>query len=117
MFLWEVLLSSARLVVHEDNDVAIRVIRTGKNQTMRHLSRSHGIHIAWIHEMYERGEFRVTYEPSSSMAADVFTKSFSVPAQWDHACSLVGICNFDAVQHQCSLGARPPPPLQGGGIA
>ena len=113
-YLWEVLLSSSRVVVHEDNETAMRVIRTGKNQTMRHLSRSHGIHIAWMHEMHEKGFFSLVYEPSSSMAADIFTKAITAPLLWDHACRLVGICDTDAIGRLVADGAQPTPPLQGG---
>ena len=32
------------------------------------------------------------YVPSSLQAADIFTKSFSLPRQWEAVCRLVGIC-------------------------
>ena len=50
MDIWDILLPGAQLLVHEDNDVAIRVCQSGKNQTMRHLGRTHGVSTvrAWL---------------------------------------------------------------------
>ena len=114
MSLWSYLLPNSQVVVHEDNDVAIRIVRTGRNQTMRHLSRSHGIHIAWLHEMYDRNVFQLVYEPSSSMAADIFTKPFTNQPGWDHVCSLINICDDTCINDLVSNGDRPPPYPQGG---
>ena len=41
-----------RIVFHDDNQAMIAVVRSGKNSTMRHTERSHGISITWMHEMF-----------------------------------------------------------------
>ena len=41
-----------RIIFHDDNQAMIAVIRSGKNATMRHIERSHGISIVWTHEMF-----------------------------------------------------------------
>ena len=102
------------MVCHEDNDVCIRVCRTGRNQTMRHLGRTHGITIAWLHEQYKAGAYALEYEPSASMAADIFTKSFSNPLAFDAVCWLVFVCHAADVFRFCALGGVPLPPPQGG---
>ena len=99
---------------HEDSDVCIRVCRTGRNQTMRHLGRTHGITIAWLHEQYKAGAYSLEYEPSASMAADIFTKSFSNPLAFDAVCWLVFVCSAADLVRFYALGGVPPPPPQGG---
>ena len=49
---------------------------------MRHLSRTHRVSVAWLHEQYERGDSTFTYVRSCQMAADVFTKSIPNPDGW-----------------------------------
>ena len=93
MEIWSIVMPAPQLVCHEDNDVAIRACRTGKNPTMRYLGRTHGISVAWLHERYVAKDYQLVYEPSHSMAADVFTKSFSNPEAWLSACWNVCTCD------------------------
>ena len=104
-----------RILVHEDNQVAVRIVRTGRNQTMRYLNRTHGVSVAWIHERYLAGDFEIQWEASDGMAADVFTKAFSNPLAWDAACWLVGVVDDARVAERCCAGDAPPPTSQGGG--
>ena len=82
---------------------------------MRHLGRTHGIVVAWLNEAYSRGEFEIVYEPSCTMAADVFTKTFSNPQSWDAACSLVNICDLAGRDALCARAGAPLPSVAGGG--
>ena len=84
---------SAKLICHEDNDVAIRVCQSGRNQSMRYLGRTHGISVAWLHEQYVAGGFELVYAPSLSKAADIFTESFSIPDAWGSVCWDVFVCD------------------------
>ena len=117
MEVWEVLLPHARLVAHEDNAVAVRVCQTGRNQTMRTLGRTHGITVAWLHEAYKRGQFELRWENSSTMAADIFTKPFSVPLTWEGACALINICAEADIEAMCARAGMPPLTVSGGGQA
>ena len=54
--LWDAILNGkAKLLAHhkpslqflEDNEAAIRILRSGRNPTMRHISRTHGVQLAW----------------------------------------------------------------------
>ena len=54
------------------------------------MSRTHGISIAWIHEQFKSGFFRLLCESSAKMAADIFTKAFHEP-KWMRACALVNV--------------------------
>ena len=42
------------LILHEDNQAAIQVIKTGRNPTMRSLQRSHGIRIRFLHDLFSQ---------------------------------------------------------------
>ena len=114
---WEVISSGAALTCHEDNEVTIRVVRSGRNQTMRHLGRTHGVAISWLNETYRRGTFALRYEPSASMAADVFTKGFTNPEAWDSVCWLVSVVDASRAAEFCSRNGLPYPTSQGGAKA
>lgn len=81
------------LTVHfkEDNDATIKIVESGKNPTMRHMSRTHGICMAWLHERFREGEFSITYCKSNEMCADIFTKHFTDAVKWNQVCKLIGI--------------------------
>ena len=102
MFVWDVLLPGAKLVVREDNSTAIRVVETGRNPTMRHVGRTHGVSIAFLHEAWKAGHFVVEYVPSALQCADVFTKAFAVPLAWQAVCRLVNISSPHDIQHMVS---------------
>ena len=78
--IWETLTeSSPKLLFHDDNQGMIGVVRSGRNPTMRHLERTHGISITSLHEHFSKGHFVLTYEITAKMAADIHTKGFTNP--------------------------------------
>ena len=112
--LWELVAPGAKLICHEDNEVAIRVCRSGRNQTMRHLGRVHGVTIAWLHEQYLAGLYTLEYEPSATMAADIFTKGFTNPESRRAVCRLVSVIDPGDVTEFCCTNGAPLPPPPGG---
>ena len=112
--IWSVLSPSAKLLCHEDNEVAIRVCKSGRNQTMRHLGRVHGVTVAWLNEQYTAGLFDLLYEPSATMAADIFTKGFTNPDGWAAVCRLVSIVNPSDIAEFVRSNGAPLPLPQGG---
>ena len=74
-------------------DVAIRKLlqRILKKSTMRHLERSHGVCISWMHEMFTRDYMYLAYEVTDRMAADIYTKAFNDGRKWKHACLQIGL--------------------------
>ena len=48
----------------EDRQSTIQIIRTGRSPTMRHLTRTHGVKIAWLHDCYVRNKLAMTYQLS-----------------------------------------------------
>ena len=71
--------------IRGDSQAMLAILKTGRNPTMRHLSRAHRVSVAWLHEQYERGNFTFTCVKSSDMAADIFTKSIPNPDGWRSA--------------------------------
>ena len=59
-WIWGLVLGrEAGLGVVEDDDATMSIIKTGKNPALRHVSRTHGVNVAWLHEVFQRPEFRL----------------------------------------------------------
>ena len=64
---------------HEDNTVALGILETGINKTMKTLERGFGVDIAWCHKKFTSGDYKILHTRSSHMAADIYTKGFGNP--------------------------------------
>ena len=53
--------SQCKLRFREDNQAMIRVCETGKNPTMRHIGRTHGVSVAWLFERFQEDENHIGY--------------------------------------------------------
>ena len=90
--LWQTLSGKApEILFHDDNQGMIGVARTGKNPTMRHLERTHGISIVSLHEHFQQDHFVLLYEISHKMCADIHTKAFRTPLARRRACMLINL--------------------------
>ena len=90
--IWETLTGkSPKLLFHDDNQGMIGVVRSGRNPTMRHLERTHGIAITSLHEHFTTENYVLMYEVTSKMAADIHTKGFRNPLAWKRACMLINL--------------------------
>ena len=83
--LWESLNLEVKAVFHEDNEAMIQVCRTGKNPTMRHISRTHGVNVQWLHDAYTRLLFKMNIAKTDEQVADIFTKHFPEKGSWKKA--------------------------------
>ena len=88
------------MVVHcVDNQAMMEVIRTGRNPTMRHLGRVHGVCIGFMHEQYKPAPddhpggavLQMEYVSSSLMLADIYTKEFMDEQKWTSLRKQIGI--------------------------
>ena len=61
---------------------------------MKSLPRNFGINIGSLHETFKKKCYNLMSEPTASMCADIFTKGFTDPTKWDHACGLINVINF-----------------------
>lgn len=75
----------------EDNSAACRVVITGRNPSMRHMSRIQRIDIAWLNERYAEKSFAFVECPSDFQAGDLMTKHFTDAKVWSRNLHLVGL--------------------------
>ena len=92
-------------VFHEDNQAMIRVIKSGRNPTMRYLHRTRRISMAVLHEMLTGKvdvckQLAVEYTSSSSMAAGMLTKAFSDKSKWRVALEAINMFDRTAIRGQ-----------------
>ncbi|CAE7222918.1 GABBR2 [Symbiodinium sp. CCMP2592] len=79
-----------RLRVMEDNEAAIRVIITGHNPNMRHMSRTQRIDISALNERYHAGDFLFVTCPSQFEAGDILTKACTDAKVWGRNLMSIG---------------------------
>ena len=102
--LWEILNNKPKHSMQgqffEDNETGALIMTTGRNPTMRHIGRTHGICIAWLSERFKTfnleervPDFRMKVCPTDYMSADIFTKFFIKKDKWEHALRLIGHCD------------------------
>ena len=107
--LWKVLAKVfPQLLFHDDNQGMIGVVRSGRNPTMRHLERTHGISIASMHEHFQKDHFVLIYEITAKMAADIHTKGFRNPMAWKKACMLINLLEPQDLQSKEVLNMLQP---------
>ena len=103
-----ILKKSPNFVFYDDNKAMIGVVRSGRNPTMRHLERSHGVSISWMHEMFTRDYMYLAYEVTDRMAADIYTKAFNDGRKWKHACLQIGLLDPSLLSDPDTLKALTP---------
>ena len=96
--LWDILAGKGQKVVfHDDNESMIKICKSGRNPTMRHLLRSHGVAVAWLKEQFDSGNYELRYVPSAHQAADIYTKGFDNAEKWNSVRRLIGLYAPDEV--------------------
>lgn len=75
-------------VLREDNDACMKDIPSGRNSTMRHLHRAHGVSVRVIHASAGKGTYTssvdVFYTPTDDMKAGTRTQRFTRAAKYAH---------------------------------
>ena len=61
------------LEVYQDNQATARIMTTGRAPTLRHIKRTHGVSVAWLHERVSGPDINLHDCVSDVMAADIFT--------------------------------------------
>ena len=92
------------LVAHGDNSASISIARTGKNLTMRHMGRTHGVALSWLSGEIREKRCELGYIKTSDMAADIFTKFHPREKKetWRQMCGI--ICVFGPDEWDKKLG-------------
>ena len=89
--LWDKLLGRAvNLVIQEDNQATILVVRKGFSPKLRHISRTHKINLSSLKECIDDPSVEIKYIDTNEQAADIFTKALP-PQKWFKALCLLGI--------------------------
>jgi hypothetical protein len=90
LHVWDALLDRAvTLEFHEDNSTAVTAMKHGYSPAMRYLERTHGVCLRWCAERFTEDQCHLFYERTALMAADIYTKAFTTPSEWDHALRLI----------------------------
>lgn len=83
------------------NDACMKVIQSGRNPTMRHLHRVHGVSSRVLDEIVGKGRHSsfvdVFYTPTDDMKADILTKLFTISSSVAHDLNNISIIKQDIV--------------------
>jgi len=81
-----------KLVVLEDNDAVIKMIKKGRTNKLRHVPRTHRIDLDWLFTvMREDPGLKLKYINTKDQVADLFTKGLFTSQLWSHLTLLSGI--------------------------
>lgn len=71
-------------------------MKSGKNQQIRLMNRTHQVSHRWLHEVITHDPaVTLKYCESKLMRADLMTKAFFDPGKFDHDTSQVGLISKD----------------------
>lgn len=90
--------SSGPLTFHEDSEAMIRICRSDRNPTMRHVLRSHAVSVAYLHEVFSRPDLSLEYVQTERQAADIYTNAFVNDDSWVHVARLIGVHDMASCQ-------------------
>ena len=79
------------LIVCEDNEAVIKIIRKCRSIALRHLPRTHRIDVNWLFEVCQSPEIMLRYCNTKQQIADLMTKAINSPPIWDHLLDLAQI--------------------------
>ena len=89
---------------------------------MRYLHRTHRVSVSWLHERFAPEDagpnhnLHIDYELTDRMCADIYTKIFTDPPKWLHACDLINVIDPRRFKEVSALLAEHSlPPDSGGG--
>ena len=88
---WQHLIPSIGLVIHEDNTACIAIIQKGYSPKLRSLSKTHRINVASTCETVNQSDdIEIRHVETDKQKADVMTKGLSVQ-KWSSALSMLNI--------------------------
>ena len=79
------------LIVAEDNEAVIKLVKKARSMALRHLPRTHRIDLHWLFEVCSHPRVIMKYVNTKQQAADTMTKSISNPQIWSHLLELMQI--------------------------
>ena len=79
------------LIVAEDNEAVIKIIKKCRSTALRHLPRTHSIDVTWLFEVCGAPEICVRYCNTKQQVADLMTKVLNSPPVWEHLLDIAQI--------------------------
>ena len=79
------------LVIAEDNEAVIKIIKKARSMELRHLPRTHRIDVHWLFEVCSNPRVRMRYVNTKQQVADLMTKSLNNPVIWVHLLDIAQI--------------------------
>ena len=88
----------ARMIVFEDNDAVIKMIKKGRTDKLRHCPRTHRINLDWLFFLLRADKaINIKYINTKHQVADIFTKGLFTKVQYEH---LQFLCNITKSQSE-----------------
>jgi len=76
------------LIIAEDNEAVIKLVKKARSMALRHLPRTHRIDLHWLFEVCSHPRVRMRYVNTKQQAADLMTKYINNPQTWSHLLEL-----------------------------
>ena len=100
--------AGCRLVMCEDNDAVIKMLRKGRAPMMSHVARTHRVNLDWLLERsYTDPNVYCRYVDTKMQLADLLTKMNFTSADWLHLC---GLLRLGAIPPEQRIAEEPPLP-------
>ena len=79
------------LIIAEDNEAVIKIIKKARSVALRHLPRTHRIDVHWLFEVCSHPRVRMVYVNTKQQVADLMTKALNKPEVWHHLLDIAQI--------------------------
>ena len=97
----------ALLYVFEDNEAVIKMIMKGRSPTMRHVSRTHRVALAWLFDRINPDpKIQIKYINTKNQLADILTKGNFTRDEWNHLLTLFNISHFSSTSCIAAMAKR-----------
>ena len=95
-----------KVSLYEDNETAYRIFKSGQNNTMRYLGRTHGVNLGYLAGRLndKKSGMDIRKAESAAQRADIFTKCFT-NTEWRRVKRNVSVLS---VEEQKELMEAPP---------
>ena len=89
--LWSIMLGRPiHVIIHEDNESTIAVIKNGYSPQLRYLAKHHRISLGLVHELCQNDDIDIVHIETAKQKGDLLTKGLARPKH-EPALQLVGV--------------------------
>ncbi len=82
---------TVELIVAEDNEAVMKIIRKGRSAKMRHVHRTHRVDTDWLYEVFAEPGAVLRYVGIKHQIADMQTKAITKADTWNNLLRLAAI--------------------------